>query len=128
LLNRFKNLLSPRQAQGRRAETLARGFLESRGLSFRAANAATPRGEVDLVMEDGDAVVFVEVRARSSPAFGMPAETVTPAKQRRIAQAALAYAKENGLTRRPLRFDIVAVRGGVCEHLPNAFVPAGFFL
>lgn len=79
-------------------------------------------------MDDGETVVFVEVRARTSTAFGAPAETVTPAKQRRIAQAALAYVKGNGLTRRPLRFDIVAVHDGVCEHLPNAFVPAGFFL
>lgn len=124
----FKNLLSPRQAQGRRAEILARGFLESRGLSFRAANAATPRGEVDLVMDDGDTLVFVEVRQRSSAAYGTPAETVTSAKQRRIAQAALAYVKENGLTRRPLRFDIVAVQSGICTHVPHAFVPGGFFL
>lgn len=107
---------------------MARGFLESRGLTFRAANAATPRGEVDLVMDDGDTLVFVEVRERSSAAYGTPAETVTSAKQRRIAQAALAYAKENGLTRRPLRFDIVAVHGGNVEHLTNAFAPTGFFL
>lgn len=128
MLNRFKGLLSPRQAQGRRAETLARSFLESRGYVFHAANAATRAGEVDLVMEDRGALVFVEVRERSSDRFGAAAETVTPAKQRRVAQAALAYLKDNHLVGRPLRFDVVAVRNGACEHLPNAFAPAGFYL
>jgi putative endonuclease len=128
LLNRFKGLLSPRQAQGRRAEALARSFLESRGYVFRAANAATRAGEVDLVMEDRGALVFVEVRERSSDRFGAAAETVTPAKQRRVARAALAYLKDNHLVGRPLRFDVVAVRNGACEHLPNAFAPAGFYL
>lgn len=128
MLNRFKGLLSPRQAQGRRAEALARSFLESRGYVFRAANAATRAGEVDLVMEDRGALVFVEVRERSSDRFGAAAETVTAAKQRRVAQAALAYLKDNHLVGRPLRFDVVAVRNGACEHLPNAFAPAGFFL
>lgn len=79
-------------------------------------------------MEDRGALVFVEVRERSSDRFGAAAETVTPAKQRRVAQAALAYLKDNHLVGRPLRFDVVAVRNGACEHLPNAFAPAGFYL
>jgi putative endonuclease len=128
LLNPFKGFLSPRQVQGRRAEALARSFLETRGYVFRAANAATRAGEVDLVMDDGGTLVFVEVRERSSDRFGAAAATVTPAKQRRVAQAALAYLKENRLDGRPLRFDVVAVRDGVCEHLPNAFAPTGFYL
>ena len=80
------------------------------------------RGEIDLVMRDGDTLAFVEVRYRKSDKFGSPAESVTLTKQRRIIQAARHY-----LQRHPsaldCRFDVLALTGDEqVEWLKNAFM------
>ena len=77
-------------------------------------------------MEQGDTIVFVEVRERKSNAYGTPAESVTPTKQKRIAKAALMFIKANRLGNRNIRFDIVAVQKGTITHLENAFAPTGY--
>lgn len=115
-------------ARGGTAELAAQKHLEDRGYSTLAANQSTRFGEVDLVMEKGDVVVFVEVRQRASPAFGSAAETVTFKKQSRIAKAALAFVKLHGLARRPMRFDVVSIDGEKLSHIENAFVPGGYHL
>lgn len=74
--------------------------------NFRAPKG----GEVDLVCRDGDTLVFVEVKTRSSEAFGAPAEAVTRAKQRLITRGALAWLKLLGSPDILFRFDIVEVR------------------
>jgi len=117
-----------KKEQGQEGEGHARSFLEKAGYRFLAANTQTRYGEVDLVMEKGTTVVFVEVRVRGSNSYGSPAETVTKAKQKKVAKAAIAYAKEQGLTKRPLRFDVVAIEGNKINHIPNAFVPTGYYL
>lgn len=117
------------EKSGARAEQLARRYLEKKGYCFLAANHRTRFGEVDLVMEEGSTVVFVEVKARSRTDFGRPEEFVTPAKQKRVAKAALDFVKARGLTHRPLRFDVIGLLGDEIAHLPNAFVPeAGRYL
>ena len=74
-------------------------------------NYRAPKGgEVDLVCRDGDTLVFVEVKTRSSAAFGAPAEAVTRDKQRLIARGALAWLKLLKNPDIPFRFDIVEVR------------------
>ena len=83
-------------------------------------------GEIDLIAEDGDELVFVEVKARSSSSFGDPLEAVTPVKCRRIIRAASVYLQARGGWDRPCRFDLVAIRwesGGrpSIEHFPGAF-------
>ena len=103
---------------GRIFETLARTHLEQAGLCFLAANVNYRFGELDLVMHDGETVVFVEVRYRSSTRFGGGSASVTPAKQRRIALAASAWLAANPReARRPCRFDVVAISGS--ESAPN---------
>lgn len=108
---------------GKAAEDRAREFLAAKGYRFLDANYRTPQGELDLVMERGDAVVFVEVKARGSEAYGRPYETVTRAKQEKLARAAMSYVKLRNLAGRPLRFDIVSLGPSGLEHLENAFVP-----
>ena len=78
------------------------------------------------VPEDGEELVFVEVKCRTTPACGDPLEAVTPFKRRRILRAAALYLHATGSWERPCRFDIVAVRLGPdgsaeVEHLPAAF-------
>lgn len=65
--------------------------------------------ELDIVAADGDRLVFVEVKTRRSIQKGRPAEAVTPAKQRQIAKAALAYLKYHRLMHRGARFDVIAI-------------------
>ena len=112
--------------RGQLGERAARKHLRTAGLKFLTANFRSPRGEIDLVFRDGDCLVFVEVKTRSSADWTRPAAAVNAAKRRRLSRTALDYLK---LLRRPpvkIRFDIVEVllREGVVgelRHLPNTF-------
>jgi putative endonuclease len=78
--------------------------------------------ELDLVVRRGRVLVFCEVKSKSGPRFGDPLEMVTPEKVRRIRRAAAAWLaahpESRGLV---VRFDVIAVRTGRLEHLPDAF-------
>ncbi len=103
---------------GRIFEALARAHLEQAGLRLLAANVNYRFGELDLVMHDGETVVFVEVRYRRNAGFGGSSASVTPAKQRRVAHAASAWLAANPReARRPCRFDVVAISGS--ESAPD---------
>ena len=95
---------------GGRGERAAARFLRRRGFRILLRGYRTTRGEIDLVARDGETLVFVEVKTRSR---GMPAEAVTPEKQRRLTLAALHFLKRHGLLDRPrevpCRFDVVAI-------------------
>ncbi len=111
-----------RQAEGSAREAEARLALERAGLNFRAANVRFRFGEIDLIMNDGDAIVFVEVRYRESRAFGGGAASVTASKQRRLIRAASAWLAANPtLAQRPCRFDVVALGGGPPQWIRDAF-------
>jgi putative endonuclease len=97
-------------AVGEDKERLALAFLQNQGLRLIARNHRCRRGEIDLVMRDGDTLVFVEVRYRRSTRFGTPAETVDVHKQRRLEAAALHYLQQHP-TKLPCRFDVLAVSG-----------------
>jgi putative endonuclease len=99
--------------RGRAAEDAAATFLVARGLRLRERNWRCRFGEIDLVCEDGPALVFVEVRQRASAAFGGAAGSITAAKQARLVAAARQYLA--GLSRPPAcRFDAVLV-DAACE-------------
>jgi putative endonuclease len=113
---------------GDRGERAAAKFLRRRGLRVLARGYRTKLGEIDLIARDGDTLVFVEVKARRQ---GVPAEAVTPEKQRRITVTALHFLRKHGLPEVRSRFDVVAIvwpdhRGQPCiEHFPNAFEAVG---
>jgi putative endonuclease len=95
-----------RQRNGARAEQLAAEFLTARGLVIVERNWRRRCGELDLVARDGETLVFVEVRLRTSRDFGGAAESITPAKRAKLAAAAGHYLA--GLPRTPAcRFDAV---------------------
>ncbi len=114
-----------RKNLGDEAETRTARLLEAAGYSIRERNFRTRWGEVDLVVERGELVCFVEVRMRSSAVWGDPALTVSRAKQRRVVKAALHYMMAHDLRDRMLRFDVVSVLGqgetARLEHIPDAF-------
>jgi len=101
----------PRHALGRRGEQVAAQYLRRIGYKVLHHNYRAPKGgEVDLVCREGDTLVFVEVKTRSSEEFGTPAEAVTHSKQRLIARGGLAWLKQLGNPDILFRFDIVEVR------------------
>ena len=107
---------------GAQAEDLACAHLERAGLRLLARNYRCPQGEIDLVMDDRDTLVFVEVRYRRSNVFGTPAETVDRRKQARLQAAAGHYLLAHSADR-ACRFDVVAVSGrdARIEWLRDAF-------
>lgn len=101
---------SSRQARGRDAEDRALAFLQSRGLALLRRNYHCRLGELDLVMQDGNVLVFVEVRLRRNRGFGTAAESVDQHKQDKLMQAALHFmAAEPALSGLPVRFDVMAL-------------------
>ena len=104
-------------------ESTARDWLQSKGLHFIAANVRERGGEIDLIMKDGQVIVFVEVRFRQSSRFGGAAASVTLAKQHKLLQTAhLWLARHNGsFDTVDCRFDVIAFTGNEIEWLKNAF-------
>ncbi|EWC41056.1 YraN family protein [Pseudomonas stutzeri] len=102
--------MSEAQSSGRSAETLALRHLCDRGLRLLERNWSCRSGELDLVMLDGDTVVFVEVRYRRHAAWGGALESVDTRKQQKLIKAAqLFLQKESRWARNPCRFDVVAI-------------------
>jgi putative endonuclease len=101
-----------RRTRGARIEALARDFLQRQGLTPVAANANYRGGELDLVMRDGETLVFVEVRYRRSAAFGGGAGSIGSAKRRKTVLAAeLFLAGHREYARLPCRFDVIDASG-----------------
>ena len=116
-----------RQQIGSEGETQAHEYLKRKGYRWRASNFRTRWGEIDLVMEDGSTLVFVEVKRRLDQQFGPPEETITRAKRRHMTMAALLYVQTSGLTGRMMRFDVVTLSPAGVHHHRNAFAAAGAF-
>lgn len=112
-----------RKETGDAWELKARRWLEGNGLRFIAANVRGRGGEIDLIMKDGQVIVFVEVRFRQSSRFGCAAASVTLAKQHKLLQTAhLWLARHNGsFDTVDCRFDVIAFTGNEIEWLKNAF-------
>ena len=100
---------NPRRILGEASEAAACRFLVHRGYQILARNVRFRCGEVDIVATDGESWIFVEVRSRRSGCDPDIADTVTPAKQRRVIRAALEYLKSHGGPNRRLRFDVITV-------------------
>ncbi len=100
------------RAAGDGFEQRACDELERAGLKLLTRNYTTRHGELDLVMRDGDTVVFVEVRYRKSASHGDAAASVTPAKQARLILAAQHWLASNPRhAQRACRFDVVSYDG-----------------
>ena len=98
------------QGLGAAGEQLARRHLEQQGYEFVTANWRRPHGEIDLIMRDGDVLVFVEVRTRRSERVGSAEESVTPAQVTRLLRAAESFlAEQPALADLLWRVDLVAV-------------------
>lgn len=104
-------------ARGQAAEDAALAFLQDQGLTLLARNHRCRLGEIDLVMRHGESLVFVEVRARRSDAYGGAVASVGVAKQRRLTAAARHFLMRHPREAdRPARFDVVAISGAGHEN------------
>jgi len=114
-----------RAALGRAGEDAAGRWYEARGYEVLERNWRRREGEVDLIARNGRTVVFCEVKTRTSDAFGTGAESVLPAKQRRIRRLAARWLAEltpaSGRALVDLRFDVVSITAGEVEVIEDAF-------
>lgn len=113
-----------RAETGRAAEELAAELLRAKGMTLLEKNFRAKVGELDLVMKDKDEVVFVEVRARASGAYGGAAASVGGQKRRKVIRAAQVWLQARGWDG-ACRFDVVALEGGKAEHIEAAFDGSG---
>lgn len=116
----------PRHQFGQAGEARAEQFLRQKGYRILERNLRTSLGELDLVAEDAGVLVFVEVKARTTEAFGGALLAVDRRKQAKLIRLASQYLAQRHLTERVCRFDVVLVQGGGdassrIEHVQNAF-------
>ena len=115
-----------RQSLGKRGEAYAADYLAAQGYAILERNWHCPWGELDLVAERDDQVIFVEVRTRQTDRLGTPEESITPAKRAKLIAAAQTYLDEHDQADRDWRIDVVAIevgsRGAVtrCTVIENA--------
>ncbi len=118
-------MLTSSQTIGKAAENLVCDYLQSQGLKLITTNYQCKYGEIDLIMVDGETMVFIEVRHRKAHDYGDGIATVTKTKQHKIIKAATHYLqKNNSLNKLACRFDVVATSGEekrVIEWVKDAF-------
>jgi len=118
----------PRAELGAKGERLAEQFLKKRGLKTLARRFRTPVGEIDLVMREGETIVFVEVKTQRDRAFTDPEARVTLPKQRKLLKAVKWFLTQKRWTDKPCRFDVIGIiipptGDPQIDHFPDAFVP-----
>jgi putative endonuclease len=114
-------MTSPHLLRGRRGERIACRFLLHQGFDILARRHRNRSGELDIVAYEGDTLVFVEVKTRSSRQFGEPWEFVDWRKQQILRRTAEQFIADHDLGQFTYRFDIVSVLGDKAELFRNAF-------
>lgn len=111
---------------GPRGENIAVSYLQKQGYTVLVRNYRQRIGEIDIVAEDGDCLVFVEVKTRKNDQYGNPLEAVDIRKQRKLSRIALDYISRHKKENQNARFDVVAVQlqqesAPEVQHIKNAF-------
>jgi putative endonuclease len=123
-------MLDHRRLFGQEGESAAERYLRRKGYRILERNARSSLGELDLVVEDGAVLVFVEVKARHSDAYGGAVHAVHRRKQDKLIQLAAQYLARHHINNRPCRFDVVLVQESGAhdtqvDHIQNAFEISG---
>ncbi len=117
----FRASSTLQQRRGDAGEDAALAYLQQQGLVLIERNFSCKGGELDLIMQAGAVLVFVEVRRRAAASFGGAVASITASKQRRLVVAAQRYLQRYRSDLPPCRFDVVAIDGTVITWLSNAF-------
>ncbi len=113
---------------GVNGEREAEAYLcDEKGMQCLERRFRSRHGEIDLILRDGETIVFAEVKTRKSGVEGSGLMSVTPAKQKRIAQAATVYLMTHHQLNFPVRFDVIEIFQERITYIPNAFQPGGVF-
>lgn len=114
-----------KRQRGKAGEDAAVDFLQEKGYRILARNFRFDRGEMDIIAEDNNTLVFVEVKARYSTNYAGPEEAVTESKKNQMEKVAEGYLVERGIEGQECRFDIIAVEWQndkpVVRHIVDAF-------
>ena len=116
-----------RQTLGRLGENEAVSYLKKHGYRLLQRNYRCRLGEIDIIVMDGETLVFVEVRCRSSGRFGLPQESIRWRKQSKLRKVAQYYLKAVQKEEAPVRFDVLALlfdrenQPVQVEHIKSAF-------
>lgn len=114
-------MASPKQTLGYDAEEKACAYLKSQGLILIEQNFQLASGEIDLIMQDGEYVVFVEVRSRERD-YREALESITSAKQHKVIKTAMLYLLEkNCFNKVDCRFDVIVTDNTEIHWIKNAF-------
>ncbi len=114
-------MADPRRAFGAAGEERAAAWYREQGYEVLDRNWRCKEGELDLVVRRRSEVIFVEVKTRRTDRFGIPAEAITPAKQRRLRVLAGQYLAATEVRAASLRFDVVSILAGELEVIEAAF-------
>ena len=110
---------------GKQGEELAVSYLKSKGFKILEKNLRSRFGELDIIAQDRNTLVFIEVKTRTSEIFGSPIQGVDERKQSRLRNLALRYIAEKGLGEQEVRFDVLGIlqtaQETKIEYIPNAF-------
>ncbi len=111
---------------GLEGEDQAAAYLQEQGYEIVARNYRYGKGEIDIIANDGDELVFVEVKTRSNDAFGHPVYALTQSKQKQIIRIAKSYVYERDIVDKIIRFDVITIENEdgreVLEHIKDAFI------
>ncbi len=120
--------LTARQEKGAQAEKLAEQFLARQGLQLITKNYRCKQGEVDLIMQDQDTIVFIEVRHRVRADYGSAAESITISKQTKVIKAATIFMMKKGwYQHKAVRFDVVTIQGSLVESPELNWIKQAFY-
>jgi len=105
-------------------QDIAEEYLLNKGMKLLEANFRTRQSEIDLIMQDGEYIVFIEVKYRRSLKYGLPREAISTSKQKKILHAAKYYASRSN-AEQDYRFDVVEIietnKDLQINHIENAF-------
>jgi putative endonuclease len=107
---------------GKKGEDQASAYLKENHFKILERNYRSRYGEIDVIAREGNTIVFVEVKLRTTDQFGSPLAAVDQWKQKRLRRMAASYLQAKGLyDRAPVRFDVLGITPAGIEHIKNAF-------
>lgn len=117
-------MTSGKRSLGQWGEEIGSNYLKDKGYAILGRNLRTPHGEIDILAEKDNALIFVEVKTRSSNRFGFPEFAVNPRKQAHMLSAAESYFQQHPDCPETWQFDILAITcqegsPALIEHFEN---------
>ena len=113
-----------RRTTGTAYEQIAADYVRKQGISIREMNYRISLGEIDIIGEDEECIIFIEVKYRKTAFYGYPWEAVSAHKRRQICKVARQYCYSKNIKKK-IRYDVVSICGAETEWFQNAFEHVG---